>query len=103
MCNNLVSDAIAMQSSVTLYTTSIPTTLRKKTAIRRLESLLHALRVEYAMVDVAQEPHRLKEMLQASGGDGTLPQLHCNGVFIGDMDTIEEQHDFGELLPLLKQ
>jgi glutaredoxin-related protein len=86
---------------VTLFTTSTPTTLHTKSAIRRLSQLLNALRVPYEIVDLAEEPERRADMLVASGGDSTLPQLHVDGVLVGDAARVAELNDFGELMPAL--
>ena len=88
--------------TVTLFSTSTPVTLRAKSSIRRLEFLLNVLKVEYTLVDLAQEPHKLLAMLRGSNGDTTLPQLHINGCLVGDIESINERHDFGELVPMLK-
>jgi glutaredoxin-related protein len=88
------------QQRIVLFSTSTPTTLRCKTSIRRFNQLLNALGVSYEVCDLACEPERRLEMLAASGVS-TLPQLHVNGAWVGDMTKVEELNDFGELLPIL--
>eukprot|EP00892_Ulva_mutabilis_P009039 jgi/Ulvmu1/6507/UM003_0140.1 len=88
---------------VVVYTTSTPTTLLTKTSIRRLFQLLDILRIGYSVVDLAETPSRRWEMLEASNGDTTLPQLHVEGRHVGDISKVEEMHDFGELMPLLRK
>jgi glutaredoxin len=91
-------------TSVVLYSTSTPSTLRVKRDIRRFLQLLHALQIQtpfqYQIVDLAETPSRKIEMMSAVGGsDDTLPQLHVNGSVVGDMRKVEELHDFGVTSP----
>ena len=48
-------------------------------------------------IDLAVEPRRRSEMLAASDGVLTLPQLHLNNKYVGDWDTLQDMEDFGEL------
>lgn len=85
--------------NVVVYTTSTPITLLAKTSIRRLFQLLDALGIKYQLVDLAETPSRKRQMLEASNGDSTLPQLHVNGSMVGDLFKVEELHDFGVRYP----
>lgn len=53
-------------------------------------------------IDLAVEPRRRSEMLAASDGVFTLPQLHLNNKYVGDWDTLQDMEDFGELDTALK-
>lgn len=48
-------------------------------------------------IDLATEPQRRSEMVAASDGVSSLPQLHLNNKYLGDWDTLQELEDFGEL------
>jgi glutaredoxin-related protein len=87
---------------VVVYTTSTPTTLRTKSANRHLIHILDTLKINYRLVDLATEPQQLVRMLQASPPDTELPQVHCEGEYVGGLHEVQERHDFGELEPLLK-
>jgi glutaredoxin len=71
--------------------------------LRRLEGTLNAFGLEFETVDIASEPSARRKMLEASGGENALPQLHADGVFLGPADELLELHDFGELIPMLLQ
>lgn len=53
-------------------------------------------------IDLAVEPRRRSEMLAASDGVSSLPQLHLNNKYLGDWDTLQDMEDFGELDTALK-
>lgn len=84
---------------VVVYTTSTPIDLLTKSSIRRLFQLLDILGIVYNVVDLAETPSRKREMLEASNGRSTLPQLHVDGKLIGDLSKVEEMHDFGVRYP----
>lgn len=84
---------------VVVYTTSTPLTLLTKSSIRRLFQLLDVLGIAYTVVDLAETPSRKRQMLEASNGDNTLPQLHVEGKMVGDIIKVEEMHDFGVCYP----
>ena len=60
------------------------------------------LRPQPVQVDLALEPRRRSEMLAASDGVSSLPQLHLNNKYLGDWDTLQDMEDFGELDTALK-
>jgi glutaredoxin len=93
--------AAAQPPVVTLFTTSIGSSRSVSTATRRLDAILDAFSIPYEFVDLSYEPHRRSQMLVHSDGIAQLPQLHVDGVFLGEADELLELHDFGELLPLL--
>ncbi|KAL3161337.1 hypothetical protein ABBQ32_010235 [Trebouxia sp. C0010 RCD-2024] len=68
-----------------------------KTDISRVKQLLQIKKVEYEEIDLAVEPRRRSEMLVASDGVSSLPQLHLNNKYLGDWDTLQDMEDFGEL------
>lgn len=73
-----------------------------KTDISRVKQLLHIKKVDYEEIDLAMEPSRRSEMLAASDGVSSLPQLHLNNKYLGDWDTLQDMEDFGELDTALK-
>lgn len=84
-------------AKVVLYSTSCASTLKMKTDISRVKQLLHIKKVEYEEIDLATEPQRRLEMVAASDGVSSLPQLHLNNKYLGDWDTLQDMEDFGEL------
>ena len=63
---------------VCLFTTTIGT-LKIKTEVSRLRQLLTAKKIEFQEVDLSIDRSRREAMLEASGGNATLPQLHVDG------------------------
>ena len=111
-------------AKVVLYSTSCASTLKMKTDISRVKQLLHIKKVEYEevrdclwrqvskqhqlcnfcpvqQVDLAAEPQRRSEMVAASEGVSSLPQLHLNDKYIGDFYTVQEMANFGSHEPAL--
>jgi len=80
------------------YTTSCPTTLKTRTDISTLKHILDAKKVTYEEVDLSEQPHRRQEMLDASDGNTTIPQLHINGRYIGTYVIIGMSYIFGTAL-----
>jgi len=91
-----------MEPSVVLYVSSMAATTRMKYRQERMRFILQAKNIAYTEVDVAQDPYGKQEMLAASGGVKDLPQLHSNGVYIGDYDAVQELVDFQELEMVLE-
>lgn len=89
-------------AKVVLYSTSCASTLKMKTDISRVKQLLQIKKVDYEEIDLAVEPRRRSEMLLASDGVSSLPQLHLNNKYLGDWDTLQDMEDFGELDTALK-
>ena len=87
---------------VTLYMTSIAASRSVTATARRLGAILDAFAVPYECVDLSYDTHRRASMLAASGSATALPQLHAGGAYLGDADELLELHDFGELLPMLR-
>ena len=108
-------------AKVVLYSTSCASTLKMKTDISRVKQLLQIKKVDYEevckrphtklklrhclhvialmapQIDLATDPQRRSEMVSASNGVSSLPQLHLNNKYIGDWDTLQDMEDFGEL------
>ena len=63
---------------VCLFTTTIGT-LKIKTEVSRLRQLLTAKKIEFEEVDLSIDRSRREAMIEASGGNATLPQLHVDG------------------------
>ena len=54
-------------------------------------------------IRIDQQPERREEMMQASGGRHTVPQIFIGGAHIGGCDDLMELDVRGELLPLLNR
>jgi glutaredoxin len=93
----------AEQRHLTIYYSSISALRSMLPTLRRLEGTLDAFALKYESVDVASDLATRNKMLEVSAGESTLPQLHADGKFLGAADALLEQHDFGELLPMLWQ
>jgi len=52
-------------------------------------------------VDLSLTPERREEMVAVSNSRA-LPQLHCDGRFLGTFDALQELEDDGALAPLLR-
>eukprot|EP01024_Parvocaulis_polyphysoides_P046761 TRINITY_DN441_c0_g3_i1.p4 TRINITY_DN441_c0_g3~~TRINITY_DN441_c0_g3_i1.p4 ORF type:complete len:103 (+),score=17.22 TRINITY_DN441_c0_g3_i1:273-581(+) len=90
-----------MSGQITVYLTSSPTTRKVEQDIFRLRTILKAKNKEYQEIDLLEDPSQLKVMTDASNGKRTLPQLHFNGKYVGDVDTLQELEDFNELDKIL--
>lgn len=101
------------KNRIVFFTTSFPVTVKAKSDITRIRQLLNAKHVEYeevrcgrfdifqlsikvhlrikcylfascrVQVDLIEQPGRKQEMIEASDGNTTIPQLHVNGTYIG--------------------
>ena len=61
-----------------LYSTSIGS-LKIKTDSNRLKQALNALNIEFEEVDLSLDKSLRAEMIEVSGGEAKLPQLHAGG------------------------
>jgi monothiol glutaredoxin len=66
----------------------------------RVVSMLNALEVEYAALDILPDP-RIREQLSTISNWPTIPQLFHNGDFVGGCDIATEMFESGELATLL--
>jgi hypothetical protein len=80
-----------------LYTSSTKSNLKMESDERRTMSLLGAKSVAYEIVYVDIELGRQSELDPSA----PLPQLHANGVFLGDFNTLQELEDLGSLEQIL--
>lgn len=67
----------------------------------RAKALFDILQQPYTEIDLSQQPNRLEEMLQLSGGSRTVPQIFINSQHIGGCDDLMALHHAGKLTPLL--
>ena len=97
--------------------TTTASTLKLKSDIERTRSFLQAHCVAFeeararrtvlctyslaVQVDLSLEPARREDMFAASASR-LLPQLHVDGKWLGDFDTLSQLQDDGELGALLK-
>ena len=80
---------------VTIYTTPIcPYCARAK-------SLLKKKGADFEEVDVGMDPRAREEMLAASGGARTVPQIFIGDTHVGGCDELYELERGGKLDPLL--
>ena len=66
----------------------------------RAVQLLKACNVQFASVDVLQNPE-IRQGIKEYSNWPTIPQLYVNGEFIGGSDIIAEMYEAGELQELL--
>jgi monothiol glutaredoxin len=68
----------------------------------RAVAILDHLGVEYATVDVLQDPE-IRAGIKEYSDWPTIPQLYVGGEFVGGSDIVMEMYEAGELLELLDQ
>lgn len=68
----------------------------------RAISILDHLGVEYATIDVLQDPG-IRSGIKEFSDWPTIPQLYVKGEFVGGSDIMMEMYEAGELLELLDQ
>ncbi len=68
----------------------------------RAISILDHLGVEYATIDVLQDPEIRNGIKQFSDWP-TIPQLYVKGEFVGGSDIMMEMYEAGELAELLEE
>jgi monothiol glutaredoxin len=66
----------------------------------RTVSMLQALEVPFAAVDVLPDP-RIRQELSALSDWPTIPQLFAGGELVGGCDIVTEMYDSGELAQAL--
>ena len=66
----------------------------------RAVSILKKLDVEFAAVDVFEDPN-IREGIKAYGNWPTIPQLYVNNELIGGSDILMEMYQSGELKEVL--
>ena len=66
----------------------------------RAVSILEHLGVEYASIDVLQDPE-IRAGIKEFSDWPTIPQLYVGGEFVGGSDIMMEMYEAGELLQLL--
>ena len=67
----------------------------------RARALLEKKGVEYAEIDIADEPRRRDEMIRRAGGRTSVPQIFINGEHIGGCDEMVALDRRGLLDPKL--
>jgi monothiol glutaredoxin len=65
-------------------------------------AILEHLGVEYATIDVLQDPD-IRAGIKAFSDWPTVPQLYVKGEFIGGSDIMMEMYEAGELADLLEE
>ena len=73
---------------VTLYSTSVPVTIKLKHEILRVKRLLESRKIVYEEVDVAMDSERRNELEPDETGAKKLPQLFIDGKVIGSSHPI---------------
>jgi glutaredoxin 3 len=85
-----------MTPPVVFYASSLCSSVRQRSEIQKLRTLLEAKKVAYEEKDCSTDTAAREAMVAASGRK-TLPQVHVGGKDLGEADTIQEMEDFGEL------
>lgn len=67
-----------MSPKVILYTSSVSFAASTRNHTDNLKYILESKGVEYETVDLSQNRERAEEMVQVSGGERKLPQLHVD-------------------------
>ena len=80
-----------------LYTSSTKSNRKMESDERRLMALLSAKNVAFEIVYVDIELDRQEELDPSA----PLPQLHANGMFLGDFNMLQELEDLGALEQML--
>ena len=62
----------------------------------RMVSMLNALGVDYAALDILPDP-RIRQQLSEISGWPTIPQLFVDGELVGGCDIVTEMYESGEL------
>ncbi len=65
-------------------------------------AILEHLGVEYATIDVLQDPG-IRQGIKEFSDWPTIPQLYVKGEFVGGSDIMMEMYEAGELLELLEE
>lgn len=68
----------------------------------RAIAILEHLGVEYATIDVLQDPE-IRQGIKAYSDWPTIPQLYVKGEFVGGSDIMMEMYEAGELADLLEE
>jgi glutaredoxin 3 len=69
---------------------------------RAAKLLLSAKGVDFAEIDVAEEPGRREEMVPRAGGRVTVPQIFIDGAHVGGYEELADLDRAGKLDPWLK-
>mmetsp|Transcript_1994 Transcript_1994/g.6685 ORF Transcript_1994/g.6685 Transcript_1994/m.6685 type:complete len:94 (-) Transcript_1994:1410-1691(-) len=91
-----------MSPKVILYTSSVSFAANTRNHTDNLKYILESKGVEYETVDLSQNRERAEEMVQVSGGERKLPQLHVDEKSYGGWDNVQELEDHGELSKILQ-
>ena len=67
----------------------------------RAKKLLNSKNVLLEEIDLSEKPEKFEEMVSASNGAKTVPQIFINETHIGDCDFIHELDNKGELDKIL--
>jgi glutaredoxin 3 len=67
----------------------------------KARELLEELGVPYDEIDITEDPDMRAEMIDASGGASTTPQIFIDGEHIGGLDDLIEENRQGRLAATL--
>lgn len=70
---------------------------------RAAKQLLFAKGVDFAEIDVAEEPGRREEMVARAGGRLTVPQIFIDGTHVGGYEELADLDRAGKLDPWLER
>lgn len=66
------------------------------------KQLLEHKGAEYQEIRIDENPDKVSEMINKSGGRRTVPQIFINGTHVGGFDDLKALNDQGKLDPMLK-
>ncbi|MDC0714588.1 glutaredoxin 3 [Stigmatella sp. ncwal1] len=84
----------------------VPITLYTKSTCpfsRKAKQLLDEKGVRYEEIAIDLNPSKMDEMLAASGGRATVPQIFIAGRHLGGSDELQKLEDTGQLDALLER
>ena len=89
--------------SLTLYISSVSSSLGIKKQQQRIHSVLSSLGMEYVTVDISSSVESRARMRELVGSELALPPQLCNGdKYCGDFEAFEEAVECKELNSFLK-
>ncbi|ADO70724.1 Glutaredoxin [Stigmatella aurantiaca DW4/3-1] len=84
----------------------VPITLYTKSTCpfsRKAKQLLDEKGARYEEIAIDLDPSKRDEMIAASGGNTTVPQIFIAGRYIGGSDELQRLEDTGQLEALLER
>ncbi|NQU49074.1 MAG: glutaredoxin 3 [Planctomycetes bacterium] len=70
---------------------------------KNAKALLASLGAKYEEINLTEQPERVQEMLDRSGGRTTVPEIFINDKLIGGFDDLMAVHRKGDLKVMLAE